>query len=155
MTRPEPVTAKTGRDLGLGEDWADIPIHDWTDEEEEALRQVEMEGRWEAPLMIKPPKGWSDEDWDSTLRNGLTEADAFLRDVRDRQARPWLYEPGRSDPTLERIRDKLDELNRRGRGVPSKQALALEASISTRQIERILKKYGLKWRETRGYRHPH
>ena len=60
MTRPEPVTAKTGRDLGLGEDWADIPIHDWTDEEEEALRQVEMEGRWEAPLMIKPPKGWSD-----------------------------------------------------------------------------------------------
>ena len=157
MTRREPVALKTERDLGLGEEWADIPVQDWTDEEEQALQQAKAEGRWAVPLMIKPPEGWSDDDWDSTLKKGLTEADAFLRDMRDRQVRPWLYEPGRSDPTLLRILDKLDELNRRPRNSqrpPAQAALAHEANIDVRQIQYKLKEHGLKWQEIRGYRHP-
>jgi hypothetical protein len=157
MTRREPVTAKTGRDLGLGDDWADVPVEDWTNEEEQALQQAKMEGRWVDVSIFELGAGRSGDVSHDTLEKGMAEADAFLRDMRDRQARPWLYEPGRSDPTLLRILDKLDELNRRPRNSqrpPTQAALAHEAKIDVRQIQYKLKEHRLKWRELRGYRHP-
>lgn len=57
-----------------------------------------------------------------------------------------------SDPHLVLLLDKVDEINREGRGHPTKVELAQRASMSESTIDRTVKRYGIEWRSVRSYR---
>jgi hypothetical protein len=153
MTRREPVTAKTGRDLGLGGVWADAPVVEWTDEEEQELQQAKAEGRWVSDGFVcydACPDPLHKANLRAVMReNAERDIEAELHGLPGtRPSRP-ARGPSR-DLTLTDVLAAIRKRHLRGADV-TPPLIGGDLGYSGKTVRRVLGDYGTDWKAVRDH----
>ena len=114
-----------------------------------SIAQARASGQGRGKSLLHPPNGWVDEEWYRMVERGMSEADLILREWRDRELRPWLYQAKRGSrgpaPSLSvgEIIEAANHLNQRGLKVSLETVAELLGVADGKTVAKALKYEGL------------
>jgi hypothetical protein len=153
MSRDEARSGLTGKDLGLGGDWADVEVVEWTEADELTLQQAKRDGRWRSDGF-----GCYDACPDPQHKAYLR---AVMLENAEREIEEELYglpgvrerRPARGpsrDWTLTDIRQAIRKRHLRGADV-TPELIGMDLGCSGRTVRRVLGDYDTEWKAVRGH----